>query len=488
MFVIGLLLVQLSICEGRPGAKVTKLNDGTLDAGCSSALSKSEDSSASLIQGALVGMHRVQLQEDRKATGSVARAHRAHKARTARDEFEQDFSGRVSLFLATKASQANVNRQILVGLLGCLGIFFLYIFWASRFVGVEKNDYQEEVEVRSPEPLQEDAYGFAICSLVRDSQKIASGEGALMLRAARITTALGLIYASILCQLGLVLQVQWFVTPQAVSNIRNDYSVYEYTMYEGNTTLTEHGKHRGVDGFFNPNMFATLDPLVVKAVCSIPLSQLSFLMLVLFIWSLTCIAQIKSAIEMLLVLIYTTPTIDSMSDSVGVAAYQDQDVPEGVDTSAADADADVDIVIKGLTVGAKIWITMTILLPWLGNTLFLMILGNRWLTATNDFGSLVGNAVALEFILLLKDLSYNALVPERCKREVRNTKMLPPVRFEVAGCFVYFSTFAWGIVTVAWVLTYIFKVQSVLPGYKWDVHEPCSSYLSSLGDHGDSIF
>eukprot|EP00448_Togula_jolla_P006644 CAMPEP_0170604390 /NCGR_PEP_ID=MMETSP0224-20130122/19396_1 /TAXON_ID=285029 /ORGANISM="Togula jolla, Strain CCCM 725" /LENGTH=462 /DNA_ID=CAMNT_0010929287 /DNA_START=179 /DNA_END=1567 /DNA_ORIENTATION=+ len=373
------------------------------------------------------------------------------------------------------AGRPPVVSQVGLGILLCLVIIMAYSQFASaassgsgmldRMIptGMDK----EEVVSVPPSPVQEDTYGFAVASLVRDSQKIARGEGAFALRSSRMLAALVLLYVTIFCQVGLVLQVKWYVTPQQVSMIRNDYSTFEKWMYDGHTTLTVNGKHRGIDGYFQPENFEAFDPELKTNVCSIPFSQLSFLMLVLFIWSLTCAAQIKTGLEFLFCLLFTVANASSMSECLG---DDDQDP----------SDAEQEHIIRSLTWPMKLWIAVTILLPWLFVTIYLCFLGCRWLAATNDFGALVSNAVALEFILLLKDLFYNALVPERCKRDVQKTMLIPNMEQEQAGWMVFFGSFTWGVFTLCWVLAYIFHVQAVLPEYRWDVHDTCAKYLLEM--------
>eukprot|EP00448_Togula_jolla_P032452 CAMPEP_0170633450 /NCGR_PEP_ID=MMETSP0224-20130122/35999_1 /TAXON_ID=285029 /ORGANISM="Togula jolla, Strain CCCM 725" /LENGTH=452 /DNA_ID=CAMNT_0010962493 /DNA_START=178 /DNA_END=1536 /DNA_ORIENTATION=- len=375
------------------------------------------------------------------------------------------------------AEHPPIISMVGVGVLLCLIIALAYSQLSSGFpfgsgrglLGMKLDDGFDREEVVSvpPSPVQEDTYGFAVVSMVRDTQMIAKGEGAFALRSSRMLAALGLLYMTIFCQIGLVLQVKWYVTPTQVSSIRNDYSGYEHHMYDGHTTLTVNGKHRGIPEFFEPENFNTFDESQKMAVCSIPFSQLSFLMLVLFIWSLTCAAQIKSALEFLFCIVYTVSTVQSMSDSLG---DDDQD----------SADPEQEHVIRSLTLPMKLWMALTILLPWLFVTIYLCFLGCRWLAATNDFGALVSNAVALEFILLLKDLFYNALVPARSKRDVQKTMLLPAVKQEQAGWLVFFGSFIWGVATISWVFCYVFRVQSVLPEYRWDVHNVCAKYLEEI--------
>jgi len=308
------------------------------------------------------------------------------------------------------------------------------------------------------------------------------------LRVSRLIVHLLLVVATIVIQIALVIQIKMLVTPQAVSNIRDSYDQYEFIMYgsqEAHTTLTVNGKHRGKPGYFRPELFDTLDDDLKKEVCNIPFSQRSFFMLVIFIWSLTCIAQIRQCIELAATIVWVTPTARSMRNALVIG----NEIPEGADDdevrrilSKADVNNDgiPERLIAGLTPLIKTMLMTLILAPWLGLTCFLLWLGCRWFAATNDLGELVANAVALEFILLLKELLYYTLVSERSKRELSNTYLLPAEKEEVASFRAFLSGIVWGLVALGWVFLYVYRLQAVLPEYRWDVHDSCTRWFASL--------
>jgi len=333
----------------------------------------------------------------------------------------------------------------------------------------------EDIDLRRNDPLTEDIYHLAVSSLVRDAVFIVNGSGKLGLRISRLLVHLFLVMATICVQIMLVVQIKMLVTPQAVNSIRESYDQYEFIMYgsqETHTTLTVNGKHRGKPEYFQPELFETLDDDLKKDVCNIPFSQRTFFMLVLFIWSLTCIGQIRQCLELVGTIVWVTPTISSM----GSALIIENEDKEG----DADHDGIQERLIAGLTPLMKTMLMTLVLTPWLGLTLFLLWLGCRWFAATNDLGELVANAVALEFILLLKELLYFTLVSERSKRELRNTYVYPAVKEEVAGYRVFLSGVLWGIITLVWVFLYVYRLQAVLPEYRWDVHDTCTHWFANL--------
>merc|ERR1712007_397762 len=128
--------------------------------------------------------------------------------------------------------------------------------------------------------------------------------------------------------------------------------------------------------------------------------------------------------------------------------------------------------VVGLTYVVKAIIAL-IALVRLGICSILLWMGCRWLVATTNFGDLIRNAVALVFVLELKDFLYVILVPARNKRDLKNTNIAPPKEKENPSVFLFIGSFFWIPVTIMWVFGYLYMFQQVLPGYRWDIEEVC---------------
>jgi len=384
-------------------------------------------------------------------------------------------------------------------------------------INQSRTSVDEQVDEYDTEIMSfpEDMYSLGIASFVRDLHMVARRQSTVGVRITRITSHICVVLLCMAMQIGILVMLGRWVVPQQLGTIRDAYDTYEFHMYggiENHTTLTVNGRHRGIDGYFQPELFESLDAASKQAVCNIPFSQLLFLFIVLFIWTLTCFSQIKACFELFVCLIISTPTVNSMSLSLAgntCVEYDNASIVEGVSgsslsstllearfpsrsstlleaqfpsrssTSAPMMGCTVgrSLIIIGLPLSSKLFITVFILLPWLGTVWVLLLLGCRWLVATNDFGALVANAVALEFILTLKNLVYETLVPARSKRDLLSTRMRVPCDTEPAGYCVFLSAFLWGVSAIAWVYLYIDVFQAVLPEYRWDSHMLCSKYL-----------
>merc|ERR1719195_984998 len=135
------------------------------------------------------------------------------------------------------------------------------------------------------------------------------------------------------------------------------------------------------------------------------------------------------------------------------------------------------LLVVGLTRPLKAFIAVVFLVRQ-ATTAVLLWLGCRWLAATPNFSDILLNAVALEFILMLKELLYNSMVSLRSRRETTSTLILPVENAAAFRFSVQARQSMWGIAALAWVVIYITWFQRVLPLYNWDVHEVCRSWIA----------
>ncbi|CAK9050068.1 Uncharacterized protein SCF082_LOCUS27657 [Durusdinium trenchii] len=326
----------------------------------------------------------------------------------------------------------------------------------------ERHNPSSDMEIveRQPENLDEDVYGAGIATLVRDSFSLVDGKGDIFLRVSRLSSSIVLMIFVISLQIFVILQMQSLVASRAVTEIRQIYGRYEFVMYGAEMThvyLTPNGFPRGADKqYFDPANFGRLTEDEQSSACRIPFSQPQLLLPILFIWTLTVVADLRRCGDLFVRLILATPTITSMRDAV------------------VESDGECEIIV-GLTRSIKVLLMSTCVLPRYFINVYLLWLGCRWLAATPSFGDLLLNAVALEFILLLKDTLYAGVVPDRNKRATQNTLIQPWQKTEPANYRVFLSSFLLILVTCAWVLYYVYKFQAVLPDYKWDVAQVCAA-------------
>lgn len=308
--------------------------------------------------------------------------------------------------------------------------------------------------------LDEDTYTFGLVTIVTDMQKLEENTTYKVLRSARIVSALSLLMLNVILQGYLLYATREFVTKRAVHDVRDLYDQYEDTMYEGHTRLTAHGKARGIRGYFNASQFADFSDDDREAICSVSFSQPRFFYVVLGIWTLYMMGELRLCFEFFQRVIIGTITSATMRDAAPLVNGER--------------------IILRMTVGVKLLVTTLVVLPRTLISLVLLWLGCRWLTATTSFEDLILNAVALEFVVATKDLLYERLVSNRNKREVQRTKVniMHESGYPRPGNF--FGSYVWLLLSVVWVYAYVHYFQAVLPDYNWDIAHMCTDWLSQV--------
>lgn len=340
--------------------------------------------------------------------------------------------------------------------------------------GRRRSDAKEDDAPIPEEAFDEDMFGMMVVALIRDFFYMSIGKGTLSSRLARFGTTFGLLGICIGTQVFLLVKITDFVSARAVHDIRIAYDEYEVHMYN-ETYLTVNGKHRGLDGHFVPENFRSLTAEQQASACRIPLSQPDFFFVVLLIWTLTCIGEIKACLHLFVQLAATLGTCANMEE----AKWSPEEDAGADDKGEHD---DHEFIIKALPLWLKAVIFVFVIIPRLGITTFLLWVGCRWLLATNNFADLILNAVALEFILLLKEMMYRVLVPHRNKIDLGGTFIKTSTR-EPPSAKAFTQTLSWLLVAFAWVVSYmgiphhVDGWQMVLPDYRWDLHDVCIPWV-----------
>jgi len=252
------------------------------------------------------------------------------------------------------------------------------------------------------------------------------------------------------------------VTAKAVHDVHAAYDAYESHMYAGNTYTTANGFNRGIAGFFDPELFHSLDGDVKSTACRIPFSQPKFIFVILTVWSLSCVGEFRELFRSARFMLLYTKSVSSMADAL-VQAEDDEGAHK--------------LIVVGLTHVMKAIIAL-IALTRLVICCVLLWMGCRWLVATTNFGDLILNSVALVFVLELKDFLYMILIPSRNKRDLQNTTIEPPKEKQNPSLFLFMGSFFVDPSDNNLGLRIYIHVPSSLPGYKWDLREVCTQWTT----------
>jgi hypothetical protein len=227
------------------------------------------------------------------------------------------------------------------------------------------------------------------------------------------------------------------------------------------------GKHRGSDRkFLVPANFGKLSLQEQSAACHIPLSQPGFFFVILLIWALTTAKELLATVELGRHSVWGIHTCEHM----------DEILDEGQEG----------FLVSALPLWLKVLIIIMLMIRCV-ITIGLLWIGSQWLLSTNDFESLVLNAVALEFILCLKEMLFYALMSAKNRQDLANTKFVLEQKKDNMAKLLLAAGFAIPCISVIWVTLYTGYLpwlqlkytgfQQVLPNYQWDVVDPCKSWM-----------
>jgi len=304
---------------------------------------------------------------------------------------------------------------------------------------------------------------MGIAAIIKDSYWIVHGEGPTAARMLQFASAVALIVFTVSLQGYFIFELGDLVTSVAVTHARKIYEEYEVAMYEpGHLYNNTAGHLRGVGGpkgpYFRPENFDGLPKDFKDEACAIPFSQPGFFAAVLIIWTLTVMNNLKRVTELLYHFCWLTPTVSSVREML----KQDEE--------------DKTTIVKGLTCSIKFALFTCIGIPRILMNTVLLWNGSRYLAATFSFADLLLNAIALEFILLLKDLLWTVVISDRNKREVANMRYFSREHLGRVSGMNYIETWFWLLLSILYVALY-FYFQQTLPQYNWDVRAVCHDYL-----------
>jgi len=319
---------------------------------------------------------------------------------------------------------------------------------------------EEEEEEDKFAPMHVDIFGAAVSSLICDANCLALGRHCHRnsIRAFRVVASVVCCWAHMGLQTYLLYMVSTVVADLVVTEFRSTYDEYEVHMYGNTTHLNKNGFHRGEAAHFDPTRFATLDEEIQSTVCQMPLANDFFFLGVIFVWTLTCVVDVRKCFQMIHSFIVAMPSVNSIMHSVKLFP---QDNGEN------------EVVIVAVPVHFKAILVSLILLPRLMVDCATVWLGCKWLAATAEMGELLLNAVALEFVVLLNECILVALVPKHGLDGLERTKTLVGSSRLASAEAAVGATFMWVFLCLGWCLAYVYWLQNVVPEYNWDIRGVC---------------
>jgi len=312
--------------------------------------------------------------------------------------------------------------------------------------------------------LPHDMWGVSLLLIVKDLPDICEG----------CSTALQkfrFFYSAVTCTFNIVIQiailfwVRLYVVLPAIVGIQEEYLNFHKVVFDTSGAVMQ-------DAWA---VFEGKDRL-----CEAVIGNQHFLCVLLFFWSARMLVEFKEVTQLMRDLNGLPP----LGKDKKVSDMVRETVSDNEEIGAERRQMNHIVALNG---PARFACFFGVILPRICIALFLWYMGYQWLAATTHFKDLVLNALALEFVVKIDEIFYEAFFPKKFRSIIDNTtvdstksektheleerQMLK--EFGVNMCLFLFC--------VAAVQLYYFCIQTVLPGYKFDIHDLCQHYWKKSG-------
>lgn len=258
-----------------------------------------------------------------------------------------------------------------------------------------------EHEVDSP--LAGDIYCYAVYTCIVNWDAMWDSELTVM---KRVDAVCGFVVGLLLLLLNLFIQVSlmWFTKRYIVipGNDALEMRRYEFKAKFGGN-WTEESMYEALD---------THDELA-KHFCEIPVSDPKFLYVILFLWTLVMITDLRSSCELIRD-IHGLPDREQGKHMIVVNDDQEQK-------------------ITSTTAFCRLHIWVMVIIPKVVIGIYVLHYGMRWLVHTSGFADLILNSLALAFIVEIDELIFRTMLSQELQDVVTNTSFKYNVR-ELVCC------------------------------------------------------
>mmetsp|Transcript_12992 Transcript_12992/g.25510 ORF Transcript_12992/g.25510 Transcript_12992/m.25510 type:complete len:510 (+) Transcript_12992:19-1548(+) len=299
--------------------------------------------------------------------------------------------------------------------------------------------------------IPEDSYGAAILAIVKEMQDVYHGHGASATNVLKGVFALVLLAVNLTLQFCILTFIASHVVQPAVYRIQKDYQSFHQESFD------EHG-------VFQPDMWRHYDRK--NELCQIGMTSRFFYCVLLFVWVTSMLAEFRASAQLI---------------------HQVAQMPlchQGQDMLRMDEEEKISII--ALTRRTRMLMYCFVCIPKIGISMYLLVLGCQWLSATTSFEALVVNTMAMEFVLHVDELLYEAFLPPSYRRQVEDINFFiqerqpTPEEEEWREWSTYVKAFCFLLVGFAVVIVWSDFLQGVLPQDISDVKEHCAVYLNDL--------
>ncbi|CAL1131456.1 unnamed protein product [Cladocopium goreaui] len=260
-------------------------------------------------------------------------------------------------------------------------------------------------------------------------------------------------------QLFILYNVNHYIVQNAVHDAQVNYARFHHEVFDK-------------EGVFSQEKWDNWNHGPYMELCNMAVSKLSFSAGIVFLWSARMLNEVRDSWQ----LAHDLFAIESLP----LDAKPHDMLHEVKD----DSGETLHVEIVAVNRMARFLMTVFVLLPKIIVAMLLAYIGCRWLAATQSFGDLILNALALEFVIGIDDLMYEAFTPLDVRQFIEQTKFahLPKADHrahsdETIAELLRSTVLLVGI--VIWAFVYLNYLQQVLPNFPHDIREHCSNRFYS---------
>ncbi|CAE8616778.1 unnamed protein product, partial [Polarella glacialis] len=232
-------------------------------------------------------------------------------------------------------------------------------------------------------PLDEDCYGAAMFSTIFDIFEISTGvdhDGlSIKLNMFRVVFVNIILISNYVLQVAMLWFIWSYVTRPSVHKVQSLYKKFHEEVF--------------VDGAFDSDRFDSWPDQ--DKICEVAFSNFFFMYAILCLWWCTILKDVR-VIERLF---RTVKAIPHTLNPFEMIQLPDEDQGESM------------VKVQMLTPLVRGLVYGVIILPKLGISILLLLIGTVWLSATDSYADLILNAVALEFVINIDELLFQAMMP-----------------------------------------------------------------------------
>eukprot|EP00931_Biecheleriopsis_adriatica_P102792 TRINITY_DN77721_c0_g1_i1.p1 TRINITY_DN77721_c0_g1~~TRINITY_DN77721_c0_g1_i1.p1 ORF type:complete len:438 (-),score=62.70 TRINITY_DN77721_c0_g1_i1:82-1395(-) len=310
--------------------------------------------------------------------------------------------------------------------------------------------------------IDADAWGATFVTIVRIVtviQLMQKNSAPVVVHLARVAFMILTILTNLTLQITVVLYISWYIVEPGVANVQESYMDFLRTVLDK-------------DGNLKDAAWAAYDR---KAeVCGLALLHRTFCYSMCMLWVLVGMNEARN-VQRMLFHVWRLPTVEKVSSMLSF-----------VQTRNFAVDGKCHVI--GVTWPVRLSVILTVCLPRFWITIYLAMMGCRWLCSSRSPGEMILDSLKLAFVHKIDEVVYEVVLPLASRQQIHDTKMFfktgttPSSLRQISSTELngYSRSCFYVVLTAVCVFGYIELYQTVLPGDLRHLHGLCGHWQNEI--------